>query len=137
MRELPEFEEPSHQPRPQLYGRPRIDPAERRTRALRVFLNEAEELQLRENAAKAGINRHDYVRALITGHKPQARGGGHYDPRLLHELNAIGNNLNQAVRDMHAGSTRHHDWEALRALLEQAILKVALGPESGNDSDVH
>ena len=137
MRDVPDFEEPSHEPRPQLYGRPPVDPAERRTRPLRVFLNEAEELQLRERAAQAGINRHDYVRALIAGHKPAARGGGGFDPRLLHELNAIGNNLNQAVRDMHAGSDRKHDWEQLRALLEAAIIRVALGPECGEDSHVH
>lgn len=137
MRDVPEFEEPRPESRPQLYGRPRIDPAERRTRPLRVFLNEAEELRLREDAAAAGINRHDYIRALIDGHKPQARAGGHYDPHLLHELNAIGNNLNQAVRDVHTGSARQRDWEALRDLLEEVLLRVALGPESEQDGDVH
>jgi len=123
---------PSHEPRQQRFGRPRINPAERRTKPLRMFLNEAESAQLRENAAAVGMNRHDYVRALIAGHKPQAKSGG-YDPRILNELNAIGNNLNQAVRDMHAGSQRRRDWEALRDLLQTALLQVALG----DDSDVH
>lgn len=137
MRDVPEFEPVTHEPRPQPYGRPRIDPSERRTRPLRVFLSESEERRLRENASAAGMNRHDYVRALIAGHKPRARGGDGCDPRLLHELNAVGNNLNQAVRDMNAGSTRRHDWDALRGLLEQAILKVALGPDSQDANHVH
>ena len=46
--------------------------------------------------------------------------------RLLYELNAVGNNLNQAVRDAHAGSRRVHDWEALRALLDRVLTEVAL-----------
>lgn len=46
--------------------------------------------------------------------------------RLAYELNAIGNNLNQAVRDLHAGSTRRHDWEALRAQLQTILTRVAL-----------
>lgn len=46
--------------------------------------------------------------------------------RLVYELNAVGNNLNQAVRDLHAGSARRHDWEALRAQLDAILTQVAL-----------
>lgn len=133
MLDFTHIETPSHEPRPQFLGRPRIDPSLRRTKPLRLFLSEAEDAKLREDAAATGMNRHAYVRALVAGRTPSAKTGGGYDPRLLHELNAIGNNLNQAVRDMNSGSDRMHDWEQLREELQAAILKVALG----QDDDVH
>lgn len=46
--------------------------------------------------------------------------------RLVYELNAVGNNLNQAVRDGHAGVRRVHDWEALRAQLHDLLTKLTL-----------
>lgn len=134
MSDLSQVDVPDHEPRPQKLGRPKIDPAERRTIPLRLFQNESEYLKLREDAASTGMSIHDYVRALIAEHKPAIRGGGRgVDPRLLYELNAIGNNLNQAVARMNAGSTKRHDWDALRLLLQDVILKVALCEED----DVH
>ena len=112
-----------------------MDPAERRSRRLRVFLNDAEEMKLKADAKAAGLSVPDYVRAVIAGKKLFVRGtSSPADPRLLNELNAIGNNLNQAVRDVHAGSRRSHDWEELRDMLESVLVKVAMGLDS---EDVH
>lgn len=114
------------------------DPHELRKRPLRVFLNEREEAHLNANASAIGLNRHDYVRMLIMGHVPEVIYRGRTaDPHLLESLNRIGNNLNQAVRDMHADSKRKHDWEQIRQLLEDVLLQVALGDEQIETSNVH
>ncbi len=113
--------------RPQRLGRPRKAPADLRTEEVRVFLTAAEKEKLVEDAGLAGFRPAEYLRQLIAGHRPQAGGRTEpCDPHLLLELNAIGNNLNQAVRDVHAGSTRQHDWENLKALLEEVLEKVVL-----------
>ena len=118
----------SHQTdRPQRLGRPRKSPDELRTAEVRTFLTIAEKQKLSDDAATAGMRPAEYVRQLIAGHRPKAMATKSCDPRLLLELNAIGNNLNQAVRDMHAGSERKHDWEQLRDLLEAVLEKVVSG----------
>lgn len=114
------------------------EPHELRKRPLRVFLNEHEEAHLNANALATGVNRHDYVRMLIMGHAPEVIYRGRAaDPHLLEALNRVGNNLNQAVRDMHSESKRKHDWEQIRQLLEDVLLNVALGPEQTEESNVH
>ena len=115
---------PRKNPRPHRLGRPRKPVDELRTEEVRARLSLAEKQQLLEDAQAAGLSEAEYIRRLIAGHKPQGRGQS--DPRLLFELNAIGNNLNQAVRDVHAGSTRQHDWQDLRRRLEEILVKVAL-----------
>jgi hypothetical protein len=114
--------------RPQRLGRPRKAPDELRTEELRLYLSLPEHQRLEEDALAAGLRPPEYVRRLVAGHRPahieQLSFG---NPRLLLELNAIGNNLNQAVRDMNAGSTRRHDWEELQGLLEICLQRVAYG----------
>ena len=101
-----------------------------RNRPLRVFLNETEERKLNADAAERGLNRHDYVRALIAGQTTKTVVRGHAaDPRLIEELNRVGVNLNQAVKYVHAGSTRETDWDALREQLEEVLHAVLFGPE--------
>ena len=113
--------------RPQRLGRPRKSPDDLRTEEVRTFLTMSEKQRLSDDATTAGLRPAEYVRQLIAGHRPNARASKSCDPRLLLELNAIGNNLNQAVRDMHAGSERKHDWEQLRDLLETVLEKVVSG----------
>lgn len=111
---------------------------ELRKRPLRVFLNEHEEAHLNANAMAVGLNRHDYVRTLIMDHVPEViYRGRNADPHLLEALNRVGNNLNQAVRDMHADSKRKHDWEQIRVLLEDVLIQIALGDEATEERDVH
>lgn len=114
--------------RPQRLGRPRKSADELRTAEVRLYLSAAEKARLETDAHAAGMRSADYLRQLIAGHRPVAiEGSSIGNPRLLLELNAIGNNLNQAVRAMHVGSRRKHDWEQLRALLESVLERVALG----------
>ena len=115
-------------PRPQRLGRPRKPVEDLRTAELRLYLSLAEKERLQADARSAGLRPADYVRELIAGHRPAIlESQAHGNPRLLLELNAIGNNLNQAVRDMHAESTRRHDWEELRRLLQSALERVIWG----------
>ncbi|WP_437186771.1 plasmid mobilization protein [Planctomicrobium sp. SH668] len=116
--------------RRQRHGRPRKHPDELRNVELRLYLTLPEKERIEEDARTAGLRPAEYIRRLIAGHRPasiESRSSG--NPRLLLELNAIGNNLNQAVRDIHAGSTRQHDWENLQGLLEIALQRVAYGDE--------
>lgn len=109
-----------------------------RDRPLRVFLNEHEEARVNEDSKTRQMNRHDYVRALIMGQTTKVVYRGHQaDPRLIEELNRLGNNLNQALVYVHADTTRKTDWENLRELLEQTLLHVMFGPEIDEDEDVH
>jgi len=119
--------------RRQRHGRPRKHPDELRCEELRLYLTLPERQRLDEDAREAGLRPAEYIRRLIAGHRPasiESQSVG--NPRLLLELNAIGNNLNQAMRDLHAGSSRQHDWEELHGLLEIALQRVAYG----DDDDV-
>ena len=128
-RNNPDRKPEPHGGRPHRLGRPRKSPDELRTAEVRCRLTPAEKLKLTEDARACGLSAAEYVRRLVLGHKPCGR--GECDPRLLYELNAVGNNLNQAVRDVHAGRQRHHDWDELRNDLRRLLDKVALGDGVG------
>ena len=159
-------------------GRPPLDPAERRSERMEVYLSVAERLKLTEDASACGLSPAAYIRKLVAGYRPTAKADHAADPRLLLELNAIGNNigqklaamdrhnpakaawhelkrelqdvlqlvaleelsvspklvlqlnaagtlLNRAVADMHAGSTRQHDWLSIYETLHHLLLEVA------------
>lgn len=159
-------------------GRPRKAAAERRTERVDVFFSVAERVKLAEDARACGMSPAAYIRKLVAGYRPSAQAGHAADPRLLLELNAIGNNLgqllaamdlknpdkaawtdlkrnlqdvlqavaleplsvpprvvvrlsaagtllNRAVADMHAGSSRSHDWTTIRETLHRLLLEVA------------
>lgn len=109
-----------------------------RDRPLRAFLNETEETKLNGDAEARQMNRHDYLRKLIMGQITKVVYRGHQaDPRLIEELNRLGNNLNQALVYVHADTTRQTDWENLCELLEQTLLHVMFGPEIDEAEDVH
>ena len=115
---------PNRDSRPHRLGRPRKAPDELRTEDVRARLSIAEKLKLTADAERCGMSEAAYIRSLIAGHTPQA--AGRSDPRLLNELNAVGNNLNQAVRDMHAGRRQKQDWETVRKQLVDVLERVAL-----------
>jgi len=159
-------------------GRPPKPPAERRTERVDVFFSIAERLKLNRDAQACGLSPAAYIRELVAGFRPVAQAEHSADPRLLLELNAIGNNigqtlqaikpdnpakadwrqlkrdledvlqmvaleelsvspklllqlnavgtlLNRAVADMHAGSTRKHDWREIRLRLHELLLEAA------------
>lgn len=159
-------------------GRPPKAPAQRRTERVDVFFSVAERVKLNEDAQACGLSPAAYVRKLVAGYRPASQAEHTADPRLLLELNAIGNNLgqtltamdsdhpakaawrqikrdlqdvlqmvalaevsvppklvvqlnaagtllNRAVADMHAGSARQHDWQAICETLHGLLLEVA------------
>jgi hypothetical protein len=101
---------------------------ERRTVHLGVQLTPSERAQLEFAAAEAGASLSQYVRELCLRRTPEAAtvGGARRNPeakRLIFELSAIGNNLNQLARV--ANTTRHAPQEtALRAAIE--VLKATM-----------
>jgi mobilization protein NikA len=101
---------------------------ERRTVHLGVQLTPSERAELEFAAAEAGASLSQYVRELCLRRTVEAAtvGGARRNPeakRLMHELSAIGNNLNQLARV--ANTTRHAPQEsALRAAIE--VLKAAM-----------
>lgn len=113
-----------HDPR---YGNSRVDPAAEAEASveIRFRLPQAEKELLDSAARKEGLFLGAYLRKA--GFERGESGLGEADSmRLLYELNAIGNNLNQAVRSLHAGSTRRQDWQALRSELDTILTKLAL-----------
>jgi hypothetical protein len=101
---------------------------ERRTVHLGVQLTPSERAELDLAAAATGARLSQYVRELCLRRTAEAAivGGARRNPeakRLLFELSAIGNNLNQLARI--ANTTRRAPQEAeLRAAIE--VLKAAM-----------
>jgi hypothetical protein len=101
---------------------------ERRTVHLGVQLTPSERANLALAAAEAGASLSQYVRELCLRRTAEAAtvGGARRNPvakRLLFELSAIGNNLNQLARV--ANTTRHAPQEGeLKATIE--VLKAAM-----------
>ena len=101
---------------------------ERRTVHLGVQLTPSERTELQRAAAEAGACLSQYVRELCLRRTAEAAtvGGARRNPeakRLLHELSAIGNNLNQIARV--ANTTRHAPQLAeLKATVD--VLKAAM-----------
>lgn len=107
-------------------GRPPKDPAALRTERVDVFFSVSERLKLSADATACGMSPAAYVRKLIAGHRPSAQTDRGADPRLLLELNAIGNNVQQACGLMQQGTTAKAEWRQLRRLLEETLTEAAL-----------
>jgi len=107
-------------------GRPPKDPADRRTERVDVFFSIAERLKLGEDAKACGLSPASYVRKLVAGFRLTAQAEHSADPRLLLELNAIGNNVGQTVRAIKAGTEAKADWQQLKRDIEDVLQRVAL-----------
>lgn len=68
-----------------------------RNKLFRVWLTDEEYLHLETQADKAGMKRSQFLRALIMEQKIQAKPQDMY-LKLIREINAIGNNINQIAR---------------------------------------
>lgn len=102
-------------------GRPKKDPADRRTNSHGVYLSDKEKEQLEKNAEAAGLSVNEYIRRkTLGGEAVQAKA----DEATRRELRAIGNNLNQLTRRAHESGIGK-----VEAQLEYAIaeLRDALG----------
>ncbi len=102
-------------------ARPRMSPAERRTRQINVRVTEAEAEHLRQLASSARLT----VSAYLCRRGLRRRVRAVTERRLAaedrRELNRIGVNLNQITRLMHSGRAVH---PGLRAAVERAAALV-------------
>lgn len=106
-------------------GRPRKDPAERRshTHGLRLSPNEKEELE--ERAERAGLSLSAYIRRRALGKPVKTQ----VDKQATHELNRIGVNLNQIAHVANAGDLEHIEAEAAETIEEVRALIEELGQQ--------
>jgi hypothetical protein len=106
-------------------GRPRKDPAERRshTHGLRLSPKEKEELERR--AERAGLSLSAYLRRRGLGRPIKTR----VEKEATDELNRIGVNLNQIARVANAGDLKHIQSQAAEAIEEVRALIEELGQQ--------
>lgn len=83
-------------------GRPKLDDQERRCRPTYIRWTIAEYGTIQANAALASVSVSEYVRRRALDLPVVAR-QTKADARLVHELNAIGVNLNQISRNLNTG----------------------------------
>ena len=116
-------------PRPASGGRPKKVEAERRVKQTNHRWTVAEDIHLREQARTAGMTVAEFVRRRALG-LPVVVREAKADARLVHELNAIGVNLNQIARNLNtdrlgAPGSRVFDLDALqeqlRVVLDRAL----------------
>lgn len=79
-------------------GRPKKQPADRRTVSLSCRLTSAERLTLEHAAMRAGMSASDYVRKLVLSGKVIVRENRRLDHASFDQLRRIGVNLNQLTR---------------------------------------
>lgn len=107
-------------------GRPKKLDTERRIERSECRLTLAEKQFVRDQAKLAGITEAEYARRRLLGMPVVAR-TTQADARLVHELNAIGVNLNQIARNQNAGRVGAGAVDLddlmrqLRATLDQAV----------------
>jgi len=108
-------------------GRPMKSDDERRLASTRADLTLAEKQYIRDQAEAAGMTEAAYVRQCALGQPVVVRKAA-ADARLIHELNAIGVNLNQIARNLNADrrGARAVDLDHLQGRL-QAVLDQVLG----------
>ena len=87
-------------------------------------LNEAEWQRLKQFVQKSGLSQEGYLRLLISGHVPKALPPIEYH-KLLRQLYAIGNNMNQiAVRANSTGFFLTEEYARNANELRQSLLEI-------------
>lgn len=86
-------------------ARPKIDPAKRRTKSVRVSLSPMELDQLNGKADAANTTVTAFVRASALGKSVTVSKSNAPDFEIRHELRRIGVNLNQIAKAMNAQKT--------------------------------
>jgi hypothetical protein len=96
----------------------------RRNIRAQVWLNEAENQRLHNNAQRTGLSQENYLRSLINGYVPKELPPIDYH-NMIRELRVIGGNINQLAAK--ANTTGYVDGAAFEreaARLRKAILKI-------------
>jgi hypothetical protein len=89
-----------------------------------VWLNDAENKRLHDQAQKSGLSQENYLRSLINGYVPKELPPIDYHD-MIRELRAIGGNINQLAAK--ANTTGYVDGAAFEyeaVHLRKAILKI-------------
>jgi len=106
-------------------GRPEKAESERRCKQTNTRWTIAEFAHLHEQAAAANLSVGEFIRrrALLLPVTPPPQ---RCDARLLHELNAIGNNVNQIARNLNSDRAggRGVEWSAVQVELRRLLKKV-------------
>lgn len=102
----------------------------KRTKRVYVWLDEHEFAHLMKNVEMSGLNREEYLRAVIAGHEVR-QGPTEEWQKLIRLLMGIGNNINQIARIVNwNGCIREEDvrkLEKIRADFWQVIAIVKRG----------
>lgn len=106
-------------------GRPKKAEHERRCKSLRADVTIAEQQHVAAQAKAAGVSVGEYIRRRALG-LPVVVREAKTDARLVHELNAIGVNLNQIAKLHNAGrvDTRTGELDELMRQLRQTLDKA-------------
>jgi hypothetical protein len=106
-------------------GRPRKDPADRRTETYGLRLSPKEKAELEDRAERAGLSLAEYLRRRALGKPVKTQ----VDKEATHELNRIGVNLNQIAHVANAGDLEHIQSQAAEAIEEVRALIEELGQQ--------
>lgn len=105
-------------------GRPKKQEHEKRSETARFRLTLAEREYIRSQAAAAGMDESEYLRARALGHSVSPARSNRADPALVTELNRIGVNVNQLAAATHMGRDFTRFWQEVGAELRGIITKV-------------
>ena len=113
-------------------GRPKRSADEKLSEHVHVMVSVADRETLTAKALSAGVSEAEFLRRLIRGAEladaSQSPIPVQTDPRLVVELNRIGNNVNQLAKSSHRGSDFVRYWqdvgEELRAVLIKALDRI-------------
>lgn len=107
-------------------GRPRKPTLQLRSERVDTFFSILEKQKLTRDAKACGLSPAAYIRKLVAGHRPVAHADRSSDPRLLLELNAIGNNLQQLLGTLSKSDPARSSWLELKLQLEETLQHAAL-----------
>ena len=102
-------------------ARPKKQPHEKRDQRYNLRFTSAEMAHVQLQAAKAGLNLHDYARKRILGAPVAITSSYRTDPALISELNRIGVNLNQLARAVNMDREFEGDWGQLAIELRRVL----------------
>lgn len=106
-------------------GRPRKDPADRRSETYGLRLSPKEKAEIEERAERSGLSLAEYLRRRALGKPIKTQ----IDKEATHELNRIGVNLNQIAARAHQGGLEDVAGRAEAAIEEVRALIEELGQQ--------